>query len=201
MAANPARRQDAFYESDSDSPAPNPRPAPDARENDQHVQRGIMGDYVLDEEFDDAMIAQLMGQFEEVHQQNGPADFQQDFQQNDWQEAVNAPELPPAQPIEHIAMETKPECIENVILLFPGICEDYVSEKYDTVSKSSDRLIAYILDKIEKGTDYPKAKDKQKVLKRKREVDEDEEAARKYGALDRIIPSVGGINTGIRGYM
>jgi TRIAD3 protein (E3 ubiquitin-protein ligase RNF216) len=35
-------------------------------------------------------------------------------------------------------------------------------------------------------------------LKRKREVDEDEEAARKYGAPDRIVPAHVG---GIRPYM
>jgi E3 ubiquitin-protein ligase RNF216 len=65
-------------------------------------------------------------------------------------------------------------------------------------AKSSERLIAHILDQMDKGILYPKAKDKAKDLKRKRDVDEDEEAARKYGAPDRIVPAHVG---GIRPYM
>jgi len=102
----------------------------------------------------------------------------------------------PEQPA--VVMETRIECVDTVLMVFPGICRDYVSELYDTISESSDRLIAHILDKMDKGTAYPKARDIQKTLKRKRELDEDEEAARKYGAADRIIPATVG---GIRPYM
>jgi TRIAD3 protein (E3 ubiquitin-protein ligase RNF216) len=74
-----------------------------------------------------------------------------------------------------------------------------VSELYQKVGQSSDRLIAHILDKIENGGQYPKTKDKQKTLKRKRNIDEDEEAAKKYGSVDRVVPNtVGGIRPYIR---
>lgn len=82
-------------------------------------------------------------------------------------------------------VETQVECIGTVVTLFPGICRDHVSELYDTISQSSDQLIAHILDKQEKGTPWPKAKEKQNMLKRKRDIDEEEEAIRKYTAADR----------------
>jgi TRIAD3 protein (E3 ubiquitin-protein ligase RNF216) len=63
---------------------------------------------------------------------------------------------------------------------------------------SSEALIAHILNKQDNGTSYPKAKDKLKTLKRKRQPDEDEEAMRKYGAEDRIIPATAG---GVRPYI
>ena len=103
-----------------------------------------------------------------------------------------ANQLPPNQPNQlppPFVMDTKAQCIDQVLAVFPGICRDYISELYNTNdAKSSDYLIAHILDKIDKGTPYPKAKDTQKTLKRKREVDEDEEAARKYGSAYRVIP-------------
>ena len=86
------------------------------------------------------------------------------------------------------AMETRLQCIDQVIAVFPDICRDYVSELHSTIAQTSDFLIGYILDTVDKGTLYPKAKDTQKTLKRKREMGEDEEAARKYGAADRVIP-------------
>ena len=95
-------------------------------------------------------------------------------------------------------LETRVQCVDMVLIVFPGICRDYVSELYDSVSPSSDRLIAHILDNMDKGTGYPRAKDLQKTLKRKRDFDEDEEAARIYGATDRVIPATIG---GIRPYM
>lgn len=85
--------------------------------------------------------------------------------------------------------EPRAECVDQVMNVFPGICRDHVSNLYDSVSKSSDVLIAHILDKMDKGDAYPNAKkEKEKSLKRKRPLDEDEEAARKYGAVDRIMP-------------
>lgn len=95
-------------------------------------------------------------------------------------------------------VETRIQCIDQVLAVFPGICRDYVTELHTTVAQSSDFLIAHILDKIDKGTHYPKAKDTQRTRKRKREVDEDEEAARKYGSADRVIPEG---PAGLRPYM
>lgn len=86
-------------------------------------------------------------------------------------------------------VESRVDCVDQLVAVFPGICRDYVSGLYDSISQSSDRLIAHILDKVEKGTSYPTAKEIQKSLKRKRELDEDEEATRKYGAVDRIMPA------------
>jgi hypothetical protein len=85
----------------------------------------------------------------------------------------------------------KVECVDDVVAVFPDICRDYVSELYDTgVGAIAEPLIAHILDKMDKGTEYPKAKDKLRSLKRKREVDEDEEAAKEYGRVDRDNPGV-----------
>jgi 3',5'-cyclic AMP phosphodiesterase CpdA len=77
--------------------------------------------------------------------------------------------------------ETKDECINKVLEVFGGICRDYISQLYK-ISKSSERILTYIVDKGEKGESYPKAK----VLKRKRPLTEYEEAARKYGTADYI---------------
>lgn len=65
-------------------------------------------------------------------------------------------------------IESKVDCFHTVSTLFPGICGDYISELYNAVSQSSDQLIAHILDGQENGKVWPKAKDKQNILKRKR---------------------------------
>ena len=79
-------------------------------------------------------------------------------------------------------LDTRQSCINNAVEFFPGICRDYVSGLYDSrQAPSSEWLISHVLDQAS----YPKAKDKQKTLKRKRELTEDEEAARKFGAADR----------------
>jgi hypothetical protein len=150
--------------------------------------RDVWGDYDLDEDFDDEAIA-------------GAFDFDQQYPLHPDpapQPATQAPPAVPAmqEPIPEEIMETMIDCVDTVVNVFPGICRDYVSELYDTISKSSERLIAHILDKMDKGASYPNAKEKLKKLKRKREIDEDAEAARKYGALDRIMPAhVGGIRS------
>jgi hypothetical protein len=53
------------------------------------------------------------------------------------------------------------------------------------VSNQADVLVANILEAMDKGTAYPKSLDTTKRQKRKRELDEDEEAAREYSAADR----------------
>jgi hypothetical protein len=88
------------------------------------------------------------------------------------------------------AVDPLVDCMQVLESVFPGICIDHVSELFNTVSKSSEQLIDHILSK----GPYPRAK----ALKRKRELDLDEEAARKYGALNRIIPDEAG---GIRPFM
>lgn len=114
------------------------------------------------------------------------------------QPAVAGPSRNPQVQQPEPALETRVQCVDMVLMVFPGICRDYVSELYDGVSPSSDGLIAHILDKVDKGTEYPRAKDLQKALKRKRDLDEDEEAARIYGDAERVIPATIG---GIRPYM
>jgi hypothetical protein len=97
----------------------------------------------------------------------------------------NLEDLAPAN-FPHALIDRKVECVDDVLSVFPDICRDYVSELYDSgVYKIAEHLVAHILDKLDSGTDYPKAKDKLKTLKRKREMDEDEEAANKYGSIDR----------------
>jgi TRIAD3 protein (E3 ubiquitin-protein ligase RNF216) len=79
------------------------------------------------------------------------------------------------------------------VALFPGICRDHVSNLYETISPTSDHMIAHILDRMDKGESYPSAKEITKSLKRKRDIDEDEEAVRKYGAVDRVVDIRGNI--------
>ena len=153
----------------------------------------VWGNYIIDEDFDEEALANVL------------IDLEHDYRVPTPKNPPPVASAPPApapsqQPILEAAGsgETKVECLDNVIAVFPGICQDHVSGLYNSVSKSSERLIAYILDKMDKGAPYPKAKDKQKSLKRKREVDEDEEAARKYGAIDRVMPAGA---AGIRPYM
>jgi hypothetical protein len=83
-------------------------------------------------------------------------------------------------------IDVKQDCIDDVITVFPDICRDYVTELYESgIGEIAELLVAHILDKLDGGTEYPKAKDKLRTLKRKREVDADEEAAKEYGNIDR----------------
>ncbi|ESZ90583.1 hypothetical protein SBOR_9034 [Sclerotinia borealis F-4128] len=84
-------------------------------------------------------------------------------------------------------MEPEVDCINAVVAVFPEICRDHVADLYKSVSSSSDRLIAHILDEADTGSSYPKAKDTQKSLKRKRERSEEEEAKEKYEAAGRVV--------------
>jgi len=78
---------------------------------------------------------------------------------------------------------TKNQCMDTIVELFPDICRVYLSELYDTISVDQEQLVTHILD-----TDsYPKAKDVQKSLKRKRAMDADEEAVKKYTATNREV--------------
>lgn len=86
----------------------------------------------------------------------------------------------------HAVVDPKLECVESVMAVFPDICRDYVTELYETGGGMiTEQLVANILDRLERGLEYPKAKDKLKTLKRKRELNEDEEAVNKYGSIDR----------------
>jgi hypothetical protein len=83
-------------------------------------------------------------------------------------------------------LETNVECISKVRGVFPDVCPDYLETLYGSVAQSSDRLIAHILERMDNGVEYTKAKESRK---RKRDVaeDEDEEVARKYSSADRLV--------------
>ncbi|CAL3962936.1 unnamed protein product [Diplocarpon coronariae] len=94
---------------------------------------------------------------------------------------------PPRQPTQVVPQAT--QCSAAQLALHIPIVEEVTESRVECVDNlSSEHLTAYVLDKMEKGSFYPNVKDKQKQLKRKREVDEDQEAACKYGASDREIP-------------
>jgi hypothetical protein len=83
-------------------------------------------------------------------------------------------------------LSPKEDCVVDVLNVFPDMCREYVSDLYDIgFGKTAEQLVAYVLDQLDNGSGYPKAKDKLRALKRKREVDEDEEALSKYANIDR----------------
>ena len=95
------------------------------------------------------------------------------------------------QPNPPVTVENLDQILVTVSTVFPGICFEYVGGLYPKIGNSADTIIAHILDMIEKGTAWPTAKDKQKSQKRKRDLDEDEQAALRYGAVDRVIAGNG----------
>lgn len=64
---------------------------------------------------------------------------------------------------ESQSTESKDLCFQNVLVLFPDICLDYLTELFDKGYETSENLIAHICNKLDDGATYPKAKDKQKV--------------------------------------
>ena len=152
------------------------------------------GDYIHDDIFDDAELTRIM--MEEISAQSRTRAPPQDM--------IAIPGTAPTQvnqieedPVESSMEENGVETRTNVVVIllsvFPDICQDHVSELYDTVSSCSGQLIAHILDQTENGKPYPKSKDKQKSLKRKRDVDKDATANLRYGAADRAPPPVFGL--------
>jgi E3 ubiquitin-protein ligase RNF216 len=174
-----------------------PAPAPARPVSPPRARNQPWGDYILDDDFDAEEFARAI-------------ELEQDWRFMAEPPAPAGPEMPPrphpaaaAAPVQQIPQpaalaEPKDECVQMVVSVFPGICVDHVSDIYDKIAKASERLIAHILDQMDKGIIYPKAKDKAKDLKRKRDIDEIEEAARKYGAPDRVISANVG---GVRPYM
>jgi hypothetical protein len=176
-----------------------PFPAPARPASPPPARNQEWGDYYIndDDGFDAAEFAQALENEEEWRFVAGPPAPGPPIAPH--QQAAPLADAPVQQVPQLAAIaEPKDECIQMVAAVFPGICLDHVSELYNKISKSSERLIAHLLDQMDKGVLYPKAKDKAKDLKRKREVDEIEEAARKYGAPDRVISANVG---GIRPYM
>jgi hypothetical protein len=175
-------------------------PAPARPASPPPARNQVWGDYIIDDDdFDAAEFARALEHEEEWRfMAEPPAPAVPPIAPH--QQAAPAPPAAPVQRVPQPAAiaEPKDECIQMVAAVFPGICVDHVSELYNKISKSSERLIAHLLDQMDKGVLYPKAKDKAKDLKRKRDVDEIEEAARKYGAPDRVISANVG---GIRPYM
>ncbi|KAF7947976.1 hypothetical protein EAE96_009045 [Botrytis aclada] len=135
-------------------------------ENDEGVNRVLLEDYNFQAKYNRASDPSLP--FDE------PSHLHQPFQ-------------PSANDFKQPMMETRTECIDAVVAVFPEICRDHVAGLYENVSYTSDRLIAHILDQADTGTPYPKAKDVQKQLKRKRVLTEEEEAIQKYEAAGRVV--------------
>ncbi|KAF7886075.1 hypothetical protein EAF00_010178 [Botryotinia globosa] len=135
-------------------------------ENDEGINRVLLEDYTFQAEYNRASLASPS--FVD------PSRLHQPFQ-------------PSPTNLHQPMVETKTECINAVVVVFPEICRDHVASLYEKVSFTSDRLIAHILDQADTGTPYPKAKDVQKQLKRKRVLTEEEEAIQKYEAADRIV--------------
>lgn len=152
----------------------------------------VMGDFILDDDFDDENFARAYEQLSQPPVPQAPAPHAEPIARFQPQAQAQVPALEPVP-----QLETEDDCIAAVLGLFPDICPDHVSELWSKVARSSDRLIAHILDKMEKSSPYPKAKDKQKTLKRKREIDEDAAAELKYGAPGHAAP----LDVIIRTYM
>jgi len=152
--------------------APQQPPAPEPA-NQFGGGQDLWGDFILDDGFDDENFARALA--------NGVPQGAQPY--NDQPVVDLERETLLQQPGPH--NESKDGCVANVLVVFPDICSEHVSELFDKVAQSPERLVAHILDKVEKGSPYPKAKDKQKNRKRKREIDDDEAAELKYGAVDR----------------
>lgn len=143
----------------------------------------IFGDYYLGDDLDEDFYARILNDEARQLQSQGGLVPQIQAANIFSANAIPAPRMQP--PDAYDGSEPKPDCISKVLYVFPEICRDHVSGLYDSVSHASEQLIAHILDKLDKGVSYPKAKDKLRTLKRKREVDEDEEATRKYAGADR----------------
>jgi TRIAD3 protein (E3 ubiquitin-protein ligase RNF216) len=142
----------------------------------------FFGDYVFDDEMDEEDLAQVTQAITHLEDY----DIQPAIRPGPAAVNASAATLPPRRPSNSdpdFPSETKDECINKVLEVFGDICRDHVSGLYDSVSKSSERILACIVDKIEKGQGFPKAK----VLKRKRQLTEYEEAAQKYATADRIV--------------
>ncbi|TGO71752.1 hypothetical protein BELL_0535g00010 [Botrytis elliptica] len=135
-------------------------------ENDEGINRVLLEDYTFRAEYNRAS--------------HPPPSFVEPSR-------LHQPFEPSPNNLNPAMMETKTECINAVVAVFPEICRDHVASLYEKVSITSGRLIAHILDQADTGTPYPKAKDVQKQLKRKRVLTEEEEAIQKYEAAGRVV--------------
>jgi hypothetical protein len=146
--------------------------------------RGWEGDFIHDDAFDDPELADLM-----MDQFNDPPKDQ----------VLSGESLPDRDPRPYLSHAhnnaseehlfnlgptdlknpLREEVIRTVRSVFPDMCQDYLDGIYNDkdVAKSSDGIIAHILDQTEKGKSYPRSKDKQKNLKRKRKADGDNASA------------------------
>ena len=79
-------------------------------------------------------------------------------------------------------------CAENVALVFPDICPDYLSGISPAKDYDYEQVIHHILEQLEKGYAYPK---RQRLsLKRKRDDEESDDAAgaaRRFDNADRRL--------------
>lgn len=167
-------------------PNPAPQPANHANDVEGIMENGVIHPFQFDEfDIQDAELERAI--MEEYRDRVAPAPAPGPARNAEPSPFDRAPEN--IVPIPGPLVESRVECVDQVVAVFPGICRDYVATLYDSVAQSSDRLIAHILDKVERGSSYPTAKEIERSLKRKREIlDEDEEAARKYGDVARVVP-------------
>lgn len=80
----------------------------------------------------------------------------------------------------------KVDTISQVVALLPDICRVYVAKLFDQNLNSAEAIINHVMEQVEAGKQYTKAEDMQKSLKRKRVINEEEEAVKKYGSMDRV---------------
>jgi hypothetical protein len=71
---------------------------------------------------------------------------------------AHVPARQPSPP--HVRYQALPECFQIVTDVFPGICFGHVSELYNKIAKSPEYLVAHVLDQVDSGILYPKAKRK-----------------------------------------
>lgn len=90
-------------------------------------------------------------------------------------------------PMADNAERTKSECTAAVLDIFRDVCPDYLEQTAAKFSYNHDLVVDEIMRGIDEGKPYPKLPD-QKILKRKRDAQEGDEASRarrKYDHADR----------------
>ncbi|EHL00120.1 hypothetical protein M7I_3880 [Glarea lozoyensis 74030] len=156
-------------------------------------QPGWEGNFIHDDAFDDPAMAQAM--MDDIAAGTKTHGFQEGWMQSGGR-ADDFGEGPSNLPMGDSGIESRTNVMVTLLSFFPGICQDYISELYESIAPSSERIIAHILDQTEKGKPFPKSKDKQKNLKRKRDVeveaDDEAKAMAKYAAADRAPPALFG---------
>lgn len=162
---------------------------PDQVMHNQAPVRGPEAEWVYEERMRGQALGPLEGQYGlQPHIQGGaPPGLNEGF---------GFPPAPPPAPVPEQVLSPGPEQEQDIFNtlenMFPGICPDFVFTLFKTM-QTSEQIVDHILTL----PSYPRAKETQEKLKRKRNIDPDVEAARKYSSADLIIPG----NPGLRPYM